>query len=1006
MPRSRPTVFISSTSIDLPEHREKVRTACLDHDFFPDGMETWPAVDADAETLCLAKVDQADVFVGIYGHRYGWVPAGQAKSISELEYDRAGKRGIPRLLFVIDPDMPASIPFDEIESDAKREALRQFKARISGERVHKTFTNPDQLRAEVVNALVTLARESVPFSPRESGRGEGARPPRIELSHLPKGAPHFLGREVEMAMLDEAWAAAGTTTIVQLIAPGGTGKTALVSRWLDSLRATGWRGAEKVFGWSFYSQGSDDKRQASEDGFFEAALKWFGVDIAPAASPWDKGAALAQAVAASRSLLVLDGLEPLQYPPTAAALAGELKAPGLQTLLQTLARNGQPGLVLLTSREHLADLAEWVRNPDRSDAGVVALDLGNLCEADGARLLWNLGVKRAGAAAIPNDDEELQEASRAVRGHALTLQLLGSYLNLGFDGDVRQRNQVNFREADEETQNGHAFRVMAAYETWFEREGEKGARYLAAFRLLGFFDRLASRNSLRALRSAPAIAGLTRPLVTLKPEQWQATLKKLEACGLARFDTQTGSLDAHPLIREYLAHALRSRQPEAWREGHKRIYEQLKRDTKPHRPDGLAGLQPLYQAVAHGCLAGLQQQACDEVYVDRILRGMGHDGFYSTKKLGAFAADLGAVACFFDSPWSQPAAALREATQAWLLNEAAFSLRALGRLDEALQPMRATAEINANKRNWKNAAISYSNLSQLQLSLGRLAAAVMEGRAAVDHAERSGDAFQRMTKRVALADALHQHGEPASAEFEEAEKAFQAAEALQAERQPNYPLLYSLQGFRYCDLLLAKAERLAWCRGELVRPLPNDPLRANKFAPTAVLQSCAVVQARAAQTLAWVSPQNWLLDIALDHLTLARCALYAGLIQGQPPDPVAQDHAKQALAGLRAAGQSDYLPHGLLTRAWLRASLNDSTGAQADLADLADLDEAQRIAERGNMKLHQADIALHRARLFADREALTKARTLIEECKYFRRLPELADAEERAKAESWGEAKT
>jgi hypothetical protein len=72
-------------------------------------------------------------------------------------------------------------------------------------------------------------------------------------------------------------------------------------------------------------------------------------------------------------------------------------------------------------------------------------------------------------------------------------------------------------------------------------------------------------------------------------------------------------------------------------------------------------LQPLYQAVAHGCLAGLQQEACVKVYRDRILRGTGSDGFYSTSKLGAFGSDLGAVACFFETPWSRVSPALTEA---------------------------------------------------------------------------------------------------------------------------------------------------------------------------------------------------------------------------------------------------------------------------------------------------------------------------------------------------------
>ena len=58
------------------------------------------------------------------------------------------------------------------------------------------------------------------------------------------------------------------------------------------------------------------------------------------------------------------------------------------------------------------------------------------------------------------------------------------------------------------------------------------------------------------------------------------------------------------------------------------------------------------------------------------------------------------------------------------------------------------------------------------------------------------------------------------------------------------------------------------------------------------------------------------------------------------------------------------------------------------------LDEAQLIAQRGPMPLYLADIHLHRARLFADKDELTKARNLIEEHEYFRRTPELEDAEQ------------
>jgi len=75
----------------------------------------------------------------------------------------------------------------------------------------------------------------------------------------------------------------------------------------------------------------------------------------------------------------------------------------------------------------------------------------------------------------------------------------------------------------------------------------------------------------------------------------------------------------------------------------------------------------------------------------------------------------------------------------------------------------------------------------------------------VIYADRSGDAFQRMSKRTTHADALHQAGRRAMAEAR-----FREAEQMQAERQPAFPLLYSLPGFRYCDLLLTEAERAAW----------------------------------------------------------------------------------------------------------------------------------------------------------------------------------------------------
>ena len=870
-------------------------------------------------------------------------------------------------LILVDSDDPEYSGYDQPYRDLLMLILEDFQ-----DRDYYLLRHMDALRAKDEDRARRALDDGLLANPDDPSLLEAKARlavdmgPRIDLSHLPAGAPHFLGREAELAALDAAWAVGSNVSVVTLIAPGGSGKTALVKRWLEGLGVRDWDGAALVFGWSFYSQGSGDDRQASEDLFLARACRRFGVD--PAANPADKGWALAEAIAARRTLLVLDGVEPLQFPP--GPMAGELRAPGLKALLTRLAAAGQPGLCVVTSRERLQDLSQWVRGEGYPQGSVARLDLGDLSDADGARLLHTLGADRAGSSPVSADDPDLCAASREIRGHALTLTLLGNYLRLAFRGDIRQRDRVDLGEASEAA-NGQAHRIVAAYERWFASAGRDGE--LAALRLLGFFDRPARPALIDALRADPVVPGLTEPLRDLNSSDWNRVLASLADAGLVRIDPDR--IDAHPLIREHLAERLRTEHPDAWREGHRRLYDWLKASV-PHRPDGLEGLQPLYQAVVHGCRAGLWQEVLHQVFVDRILRGTGADGFYSTRRLAAFGADLGALACFFAEPWSRPVPTLSESARTWLLNQAAFSLRALGRLAEALGPMRAAAEMRVMQEDWRNAAIVYGNLSELGLTLGRTADAVTDARRALDFAERSGEPLQRMAARTALGDALHQQGATV-----EAGAAFAGAEAMQVVFQPQYPLLYSLQGARYCDLLLARAERAAWYPG-------------TASAIEEAEAECGMVAWRARRSLEWTEREGAsLLDAARDRLVLARCAFYADRLQGGPPGGEAQTQAEQAVSGLRAAGQQDELPRGLLTRAWLRQAQGDPDGARADLA------EAEQIASRGAMALFLADIPLYRARLFRDPQTLAEARRLIEAHGYGRRLPELEDAE--AAAADW-----
>jgi hypothetical protein len=874
-----------------------------------------------------------------------------------------------------------------------------------------------ELAHEIANKLSRVALEEVPKpdQPLESKHVYLDKFPLSRGSGLHE--EKLIGREQELALLDLAFAQPGTA-IVSLIAWGGVGKTMLVQHWLKRLEREGWFGARRVYAWSFYSQGTSEDRQASEDLFLADALKFFGVQCEPTLSPWDKGRLLADAVARERTLLILDGIEPLQYPP--GPMGGQLRAPGVQSLLKQLAHkasalDSQPStlnqaLCLVTTREPLVDLVDFQRREGSAWGSVLHVALGDLTEEAGAALLHHAGAKRAGAAEIKSDDKELLAASNEVKGHALTLNLLGTFLHYAHEGNILRRAQVKFEEADRTKQGGTTFKMLTAFEDWFNRGSEIYKHQLAVLRMLGLFDRPADAGCIAALRNPPVIIGLTDPLFTtrlnastgqittqpLLEEDWNVAISFLAKFGLivdqADADSTDRRLDCHPLIRERFSKRLRDGNPKAFRAAHKRLYQYICETTRDTRHPTIKDLEPLYQAVAHGCQAGLQQQTCEMVYLARINRG--HEA-YSARNLGALGSDLGAVSCFFETQWTRISPALTKAAQAWLFNEAAFRLGALGRLNESIFPMRAGLPIELKRKDWKNAAIRISNLSALELTLGEVDSAICDAEKAVSYADKSGEAIQRMGKRTTHADALHQAGHK-----RQAAECFREAEKFQALSDPDCPLLYSVYGFRYCDLLLGTSERAAW----------KKTLKS-KSRTQQLVGRCKSVSDRAEQTLNWwatLFTNASLLDISLDQLTLSRAMFYMAILEGSDTSVVAASLQKPA-DGLRRAAQQQYFPLILLTNAWCfiaeaSAQRFRSRGRKASeliAKSKLNLDEAWDIASRGPMRLHLADIHLYRARLFfrektypwkSPQDDLAAAEKLINDCGYHRRDEELADA--------------
>jgi len=752
---------------------------------------------------------------------------------------------------------------------------------------------------------------------------------------MPTTSPDVFGREKEIEILDKAWEDV-KTNIVVLVAFGGVGKTALVNKWLNKMKDDNYRGAKRVQAWSFYSQGAAEGKQASSDQFIDFALRWFGDPNPDEGSPWDKAERLVNFVKQYRTLLILDGLEPLQYTPDVNE--GRLKDPALQCLLKELAHHN-PGLCVVTTRIRVGDIKDDVGK------SVKEIELENLPKEAGAQLLEKLGV-------IGTTDE-LKQAVDDLDGHALALTLLGTHLKTVYKGDIRQRDKIP-KLTDERKQGAHARRVMESYEAWFKGKPELNILYI-----MGLFDKQAEAGAIEAVRKK-SIKGLTNKLKGLSDANWKFAIENLRTARLLDKEDEHNpdELDCHPLVREHFGEKLK-KNPKAWKEAHSRLYEWYKSQAKEY-PDTIEEMSPLYSAVSHGCQAGRWQEAFYEIYWQRIMRS---NEAFSTKKLGAFGADLSAISGFFDVLWSKPVDGLREGDKGFVLNEAGFDLRALGRLSESAQPLRKALEITIPQKDWRNAAQYATNLSGLYLTIGDLAKALDYAEQSVRLIDKSNEALRKAAFRTALADALNQIGRQ-----KEAEDTFKTAEEMQKGFQPEYPFLYSVQGFRYCDFLLEQGKY-----GEVLN--------------------------RASQTLEWAKQAREanLLDIALDRLSLGSAYLLKAQVE-KGDFTKAVEHLDQAVNGLRQAGTQHHIPRGLLARASLHRIQKDFDRAKHNV------DEAFTIASRGGMGLHLANCHLEYARLYFDmgekekaRRNLATAKEMIDRMGYHRRDKEVQELEGKLK---------
>lgn len=543
-----------------------------------------------------------------------------------------------------------------------------------GERALTDLT-PEEARvalSKVADKVSRLAAEQATHRSRQ--RKRASFPADREHISVPPNRFALIGRELESAALEMAWNS-DRIRVVSLVGPGGTGKTTLVRAWMDRMKASEYRGAQRVLGWSFYSQGSHGQA-VSADSFFQTVFEKLGVKNPPRSS-WDKGEQLAQLLRGERTLLFLDGLEPLQA--SHEAERGRILDPGLRVLVEDFSSSDQ-GLCIITTRQRVADLDD--------SGGSIQVDIAEVQEEDGGDLLAVTKLK--------GTPEQLRAASRTYGNHPLALRLLSGFLK-----EFRNR----------EAEAAHQLEPIAV---------DAGIAVPVA-RVLLNFERLASPHMIHLLRY---VALFARP----------CTLQELQAAGVdentltdlrdtarrlylldAEDERVPGHVDMHPLLREYFARQFRQTYLEEWKDANHRLAGFFLNST-PFQPDSLSEMLPLFEAVTHGCRAGVPVKTFNAYYA-RIERERAEYQIYT---LGAHGLTLSALGEFFEKPWIQFGDNVPVALRAPLLNRAGRFLEALGRSREAIEPLSEALRLElALPGNRENAGIAAENLAGLYLEQGK-----------------------------------------------------------------------------------------------------------------------------------------------------------------------------------------------------------------------------------------------------------------------------------------------
>ncbi|MGY4858485.1 DUF4062 domain-containing protein [Cryobacterium sp. AP23] len=212
-PDQKLRVFISSTLKELAPERRSARIAVerlhLAPVMFELGARPHPPRD-----LYRAYLEQSNIFVGIYGDRYGWVAPTETVSGLEDEFNLSGT--LPKLIYIRETDGEREPRLNDLLERIRTDDTASFKY----------FTGPDALTDLLEADLATLLAERFAASTVAAGTDAEAAESDDVLSTFPSPVTELIGREREVASLKRILGR-DAVRLVTVTGPGGMGKTRL-----------------------------------------------------------------------------------------------------------------------------------------------------------------------------------------------------------------------------------------------------------------------------------------------------------------------------------------------------------------------------------------------------------------------------------------------------------------------------------------------------------------------------------------------------------------------------------------------------------------------------------------------------------------------------------------------------------------------------------------------------------------------------------------------------------